>query len=311
MGIELIGHIENEADYFAVSCAREFFDAKRYTNKPILILDPVLDPLELRDLIHENAEFTVSNKTNLKALLRVAAGRDVSVHLAVNTGMNRFGKKRKNEIQELLSVIKKSQNIHLVGVFSHFLEANNEKFAKIQYKRFQQIKDLVLQNFTENIIFHLSNSDGVCALNDFDMARVGRDIYSDCRFETLRLSAKVLEIQQLSKGEVAGYSAVFVAKRQTTLAVLGIGYGDGIMRNIVRHGKVLISGRFAKIVAVCMDSMIVDITGISASVGDEAILIGRFGQRQIFVCDVAKWCDTIGYEITTSLQSRVSRKVVE
>ena len=120
-----------------------------------------------------------------------------------------------------------------------------------------------------------------------------------------------LQILFLKKGEISGYSACFVAKNDNTkIAVVGIGYGDGIFRNIQNKGYVLINNSFAKIVAVCMDCLIVDVTNISAKVGDTVTLIGRNGDKQIFVCDVASWCDTISYEIMVRLSGRIKRKYI-
>lgn len=311
LGTKLIKFIEAESDYVAVSSAEEFFDVKKFTSKPIIILDPIFDLEKLSKLIGAGAELTVSNRANLERLVLALGTKNARVHLATNTGMNRFGEADLGEIKELLLKIKKTQNVKLIGVFSHFFEANNEKFAKIQYDRFEKIQALVKNIMGDDVLFHLSNSDAVTSLNGFDMARVGMKIYTDERFETLRLSAKVLEIQHLAVGDVAGYSAVFVAKRPTTLAVVGIGYGDGLHRNIVNKGRVLVNGKFAKIVAVCMDSILIDVTGIKVQIDDEVVIIGRSGEKQIFVCDVAKWCDTIGYEIITSIQSRVSRVIEE
>ena len=110
--------------------------------------------------------------------------------------------------------------------------------------------------------------------------------------------------------ESAGYSRCFVASNKTKIAVVAIGYADGIFRRIAGRGYVLINDEYCKIVAVCMDSILVDVTGIQVSLYDDVVLIGKDKEKQIFICDVAKWCDTIGYEIITSISSRVKRKYV-
>ena len=98
------------------------------------------------------------------------------------------------------------------------------------------------------------------------------------------------------------------ATQKTKLAAVQIGYADGLFRNIYKNGYVLINDCYAKIVAVCMDSMMVDVTGIKCKIGDQAVLIGKSKTKQIFICDVAGWCDTIGYEIIAKLSSRIKRK---
>ena len=304
--------ISSEADYFAVSSAEEFFEINSVTDKPIIILDPVFDKDKLKALIEAGAELTVCNLESFKILNLVASETlKAKIHIAVNTGMNRFGFKSKSEFLEVVSIIKKSHNFEIKGVFSHFFDAKNINFAENQYKLFKEYEKIFYQNFDKKVIFHLSNSDGLFYKNGFDMARVGMKIYSDNLYPTISLKAKILDIQTLNKGETAGYSAVFVAERDTRLAVTNIGYGDGIPRNIYKNGYVLIHGKYARIVAVCMDSILIDLKDIDAKVGDEVVLIGKSHENQIFICDVAAWCDTIDYEIITRLASRVERKLVD
>ena len=146
--------------------------------------------------------------------------------------------------------------------------------------------------------------------NGFDMVRVGMSLYTDKIYQTVSLYSKIVDIQNLEPGEVAGYDAVFKANKRTKLAVVQIGYGDGIFRNIVGRGYVLINGNYAKIVAVCMDSILIDVTGLQVKIQDKVVLIGRSGNKHIFICDVASWCDTIDYEIIIGLAKRVERRYI-
>jgi alanine racemase len=261
-------------------------------------------------LIKADAHLTVSNLKSLDLIDKISAklGLKANVHLAVNTGMNRFGYGTDNDIKMIAQKIKKSQNINIFGVFSHYFEANNKNFAKKQYDRFDEIKKYLTQEFGNSIIFHIANSDGIIYQNGFDMVRAGMILYSDERFETLTLKSKIIEIQNLESGEFAGYNRTFIAKKNTKLAIVAIGYGDGILRSIAGNGFVLVNEKFSKIVAVCMDSILIDITGQNAKIGDDVVLIGRSGQNKIFICDMARWCDTISYEIITQISKRVKRK---
>ena len=135
-------------------------------------------------------------------------------------------------------------------------------------------------------------------------------LYTDKNYQTISLKSRVLDIQILNQNETAGYGAIFVAKQKTKLAIVGIGYGDGIFRNIAKNGYVLINNKFAKIVAVCMDTIIADVTNIDVRIYDEVIIIGKSRDKQIFICDVAKWCDTIDYEIMVRLSERVERRYI-
>lgn len=299
------------ADYFAVSSAREFYEIRRVVTKPIVILDPVF--YGIKRLARCGAEMVVSNNESLEKIIKISneLNYKIKVHIAINTGMNRFGFKTKNEIYAAIEKLKKSQNIIILGVFSHYFAANNENFAEIQFKRFIKIKEFCLKNFNLTVIYHLASSDGILAKNGFDMVRAGMLLYTDKCYQTITLKSRILDIQNLDKNETAGYAAIFVAEKKTTIAIIGIGYGDGIIRNIVKNGYVLINNKFAKIVAICMDTMLVDITGILAKIGDDVVIIGKSKDKQIFICDVARWCDTIEYEIIVRLSSRITRKYIE
>ena len=305
--------LSSVADYFAVSSPREFFDIKWLTNKPILLLDPIYENITI--LAKNGAVFSVCNNESFQVIFESAKKhKDVNFcfHIAINTGMNRFGFSCMADVVEIFKIVQKTQNLFICGVFSHYFAGNVEKFAHFQNLRFlkfkKEIQKLKLKN---ELIFHISNSDGLGFKTDFDMVRVGMKMYGEKENSAIELESKVLQILFLKKGEISGYSACFVAKSDNTkIAVVGIGYGDGIFRNIQNKGYVLINNSFAKIVAVCMDCLIVDVTNISAKVGDTVTLIGRNGDKQIFVCDVASWCDTISYEIMVSLSGRIKRKYI-
>ena len=305
----LCENVDKFVDYFAVSSSKEFFEINKKTTKPILILAPVY--CGLKRLISSGAELTISNFESFKKVEQVATcgGINAKIHIAINTGMNRFGFKSKFEINRLIMQIKKSQNISICGVFSHYYQGNNEYFAKIQQNKFCEYKALFDANF-KNLTYHISASDGLSFGNYFDMVRVGMEIYSDKQFPTCTLKTKVLDIQKLMPNDIAGYSFSFIAKSQKTIAVVGVGYGDGLPRNIVKNGYVLINKNKAKIIAICMDVLIVDVTDFDVKIFDDVIIIGSDGKNKISICDIATWCDTIGYEIIVHLLSRLNRKYI-
>ncbi len=311
-GVKLCKFIEADVDCFAVSSASEFFELKKLVKKPIIILDPVFQ--NIKDLIKHEAILTIANFVSLKKIIQASrkSNQKISVFIKVNTGMNRFGFKTENEILKVCKILKKTQNISVLGVFSHYFDAKNQKNAKMQTDKFLKFEKIFKKFFDEELLFSISATDAVFAetLEEFDMVRIGLGGYSDRIFETINLSSSVLEVNVLQAGEGAGYGAAFVAKTKSQIAVVGIGYGDGIFRNIVKYGKVLIHGKFYKIVAICMDALLIDVTGASVRVGDRATIIGRSGENQIFICDIASWCDTIEYEVIVRLSKRIKRRYV-
>lgn len=302
--------LNSMVDYFAVSSAEEFFEINKIVSKPILILDPIYNEGNLKRLISAGAEFSISNNESFDKLKEIVIETEqtAKVHIALNTGMNRFGFKDEKSIKSILSKIKKSQKICILGVFSHYFEAKTEKYANFQYDKFLSFKSIFDNICDEKIIFHLASSDGLMFKNGFDMVRTGMIMFNDKSYQTITLKSKIIEIQNLNVGETAGYSACFVAKRKTKLAVVSIGYADGVFRNISGKGFVLVNGSYAKIVAVCMDSILIDITNIDAKIFDDVVLIGKSGNNHIYICDVAKWCDTIGYDVLVKISKRVERQ---
>lgn len=311
-GSEICQYFDQMVDYFAVSCAKEFFEIKKYVTKPIMILDTLYEKNELTSLIKNGCELTVSNAESLKILLYIdtVVTEKIKVHLAINTGMNRFGFDSVSTLKKTILKIKKSQNIVIVGVFSHLFAGKNENDSQKQINLFNDFCKIISKYYNLEITKHICATDGTIYNNFGDMVRIGYGLYDDKYFETITLKTKILDFQTLNPGEFAGYNAVFVAKKKTKLAVIGIGYGDGIFRNIVKQGYVLIDDCYAKIVAVCMDSILVDVSKLRCNINDDVVVIGKYKKNKISICDIATWCDTIGYEIIVRLSNRIERKYI-
>ena len=303
-------NVENLVDYFAVSNANEFYDLITITSRPIIILSPVYEGLER--LIEMGAELVVANYESLDKIIEVTrkVNKVCKVHLAINTGMNRFGFKRILDIENAINILRKTQNIVILGVFSHYYVANNEIFAKNQKVRLGVVYEKIKPYLIKNCIVHLCATDGVYFQNCFDMARVGMGCYTDKIYQTISLKSKLIDIQNVEPNEAVGYGANFVANKKMKVGIVAIGYGDGLMRNIVKNGYVLINKSKAKMIAICMDCLIVDITEIDVKIYDDVTLIGKSGNERIFICDIAHWCDTIEYEIILRITNRVERKYI-
>ena len=292
-----------------MSSAEEFYEIKPHVSKPILLLDPIYE--NITRLAGCGCEFCVSNLTQLKLYLTLAKEQikiKFNIHLAFNTGMNRFGFNSNQEIMQCFDLIKKTQNISIIGIFSHFFAGNIRKFAKMQVDKFNGLKSFLADKIdTSHLIFHISNTAGFVNECGFDMCRIGLGMFLNNNKSIFSLEAKIIEIQHLKKGETIGYGgSLFVAKK-TDVAVVAIGYADGVFRRIAGRGLVLVRGKFCKVLAVCMDSIIVDVTDVKVTKKDKVTLIGKNGAEEISACDFALWCDTIEYEIMTRISKRVKR----
>ena len=301
--------IDDIVDYFAVSSGDEFLHIKNMTSKPIILLTPIYK--NITKLAKLNCEFCVSNLYQLNLFIRCAKIHkdvDFRLHIAFNTGMNRFGFDTENEVMECFCLTEKTQNISIIAIFTHFYHGKSKYFADLQSKKFLDIENYLMKSLNKNnLMFHIANTSGFVNQKDFDMIRIGLGMFlfnNDCVFE---LNSKIIEIKNINKGDCVGYGREFIANRKMQIAVVAIGYADGVFKNIAGRGFVLVHGIFCKILAVCMDSIIIDVSGIDVKLNDEVTLIGENNGSRIFVCDFAKWCGTIEYEIMTRISSRVKR----
>lgn len=301
-GIDLCKHIEDIVDYFAVATLAEARELAKIINKRILVLTPpsICEIKGYKD-IPVNIEFAVDSKQTLEWL--VSRKHEYRIHIAVNTGMNRHGINYTDYI-EMLDVVKGCKGISLVGVFSHLYSVIKEDINK-QYNRFLPFIDAA-KKMNKDIICHLSNSSGL--IHCLDMVRVGIGMYNVEDTDCFRLESRILNIRTIDKGEVIGYNAHFVAKSKMRVAVVPVGYADGIMR-AMGGGNVIINGKLCTIVGdICMDCFMVDVSNCGAAkVGDRVVIIGSTNKQSINICQIATKCDTICYELLSRIGSRIQR----
>lgn len=300
IGISICKYIDDLVDYYAVSNIEEADMLYKMVSKPILILVPQT----YKEIIKckNNYHFAVDNINVLKKL--AGSKEKYNIHLCVNTGMNRYGISVM-DINDYISVLKNSNNLILQGVFSHFYGLENTQ-AK-QYFQFEKLQKVIESNF-KNVIFHISASSG---LNyKMDMARIGIGLYNLDVGNIISFKAKIIKIRTLNKGDVLSYSAKFIANKKTKVAIVSAGYADGIKRCLTGH-FVSVNGKMCKIIGnVCMDCFMVDVTGKNVKVGDFAVIFGDTNKHEPSICNLAQYCDTISYEILTSIGNRVKRMYI-
>lgn len=258
------------------------------------------------------------------------AGGNLRVHLAVDTGMHRLGEDCENF--ERIATALGLSGLRAEGMFTHLCcadsaDAQSAAFTLRQLERFAALKQRLCAAGFENIKTHALNSGGILVYPEHggDFARPGIALYGvlSTAEDTLRigdrlrpvlsLRARIASVKHLRPGEGAGYGLDFRAGRESTLAVLTIGYADGLPRCLSNGaGRVLINGRFAPIAGrICMDQTIADVTGIpGVCPGGEATLIGRSGGETIGACELAARCGSISNEILSRLSERLERFVI-
>ena len=252
-----------------------------------------------------------------------AYGKKCRVHISVDTGMKRLGEFSEN-IERILPIFA-CENLVVDGIYSHF-SGQSDEFTQIQIDRFNGVLQKLKERGVDLPKAHLQGSYGVLKRPDlsFDYARVGIALYGavtpgemglemeQMQIElrpVLSVKTRVTIVKEVYQGEAVGYGDVFVAKNDMKIAVLSIGYADGIPRALsCGVGKVLIDGEFAPIVGyVCMDQIIIDVTHIDyVKQGDVATIIGRNDKKEIPVWQVAKQAATIPNEILSRLGNRLA-----
>ena len=316
---------EDFVDYFAVACLNEgSFLRNIGIRKPILVLGAI-DEDQIPGLIENSLEITVSSlyKAKLVSDFCNKIGRPCKVHIKIDTGMNRVGIKAKNA-HLLIDYVLSEKNLDLIGVYSHLAESENpdKNYTCLQIESFRQI-GCYIKARSKNIICHLANSGAVCYQENsfFDMVRPGILSYGYFPGEKIEtppfnqikpcftLKTKVAYFKALEAGESVSYNRSYKTDKLTRIVTLPIGYGDGYRRALSNNGSVIIRGNKYPITGtICMDMTMSDIGPKgTAYVGDEVILIGKQGENQIYLEEIAEACQTNTYEILCSLSDRIPR----
>lgn len=294
-------------------------------DKPILILGFV-NVDEYETLVKNHVTATVFDYETAAELDEVAErlGMKALCHIKVDTGMRRIGLEPDDSGIEIVKNIKRLENLDVQGIFTHFAtsdEADKTKSER-QLSKFNSFVDMLK---TEGITFqyvHCANSAAVIDMPDTykDMVRLGIAMYgmypsTEVDMEkvklkpALKLMSHVTYVKKVPEGEEVSYGGTFVTKRPSVIATVAVGYGDGYPRALSSKGYVLINGKKAPIIGrVCMDQMMVDVTDIEGVGRDSLVtLIGRDGNEEITVEEIAALAGTFNYEFVCNLNKRIPR----
>jgi alanine racemase len=315
--------VELGADYLGVARVEEGVELRENgVNSSILVFANSYEE-QFRSILNYDLEATITDYNVLKDLHRFLEleKKPVKVQLKINTGMNRLGFEAE-ELDLFLKLIETSNYIILTGIYTHFSSADekNGNYTDIQNELFAKIYKLYKERYP-NVIFHAANSAATMNFPEthYDMVRCGIMFYGSYPTDTeeldwnlkhvIQLQAKIIQVKNVKKNNPISYNRTFVTKRDSLIATVGIGYGDGIKRSLSNHGFVLIHDKVFPIVGkISMDQLMVDVTGSTGiNIGDEAVLIGDFDQFNLKLHQIAKSIESVPYEILTSINPRVKR----
>ncbi|QKQ24176.1 alanine racemase [Candidatus Ruthia endofausta] len=304
--IDLIDPIINHSDLLGVSEILEVEKLRKTTNQPILLLSGVIKDQELQQAIKLNCQIVIHHKTQLSIINNTK--QSIDIWIKINTGMNRLGLST-NEYKYCIKLLENNPLINIQCVMSHFACADeiNHPMNQSQLFEFKKSTHATVKRSIANSAAILSNS-----ASHFDYVRPGIMLYGVSPFDiinhnlkpVMQLSAPIISIKIIKTGDSVGYSATWTANKPTTVATIGIGYGDGYPRHAKNGTPVLINNTLCPLIGrVSMDLICVDISNINASVGDNAIL---WGNQQLRIETIAKCSATIAYELLAGVSSRVT-----
>lgn len=241
-------------------------------------------------------------------------------HLFVDTGMNREGL-RPDEIPDFMTKAQNLPNLDINGICTHFATStSNISFAEKQLKLFENVVDNLKNSGFSFKYIHSANSGGLFNLHESQMniIRPGIAIYGYPPAPELEelyslkpiltLKTKVISVRKIFPGDTVGYGMEFISDRETHIATIPIGYGDGYFKSNVKKTQCLINGkRYNFVGTICMDVSMIDIGFDNIKDGDEVTLIGRQGDDYISAYEIADNTGTIPYEITSAIAERVPR----
>ena len=331
-GAEHIARIlENEDRVwgYAVATAEEAYalrDSK--IRKPILILGYTF-PYSYERLIEDDIRPTVFMLDSAKELSdkAVMSGKKCRIHIKIDTGMTRIGIHPDDEGIELIRQMAALPGLEIEGIFTHFATADEADKTKAygQMELFKEYVERIQKELSIEIpMKHCSNSAGIVEMPEakMDAVRAGIILYGlwpsavvkkDKKIAlepVLSLKSRIVYVKTVPKGQEISYGGTFTTIRDTRVATICLGYGDGYPRSLSNIGYVLVKGQRAPILGrVCMDQFMIDVTDINADicVGDKVTLIGKSGEEMITMEELGDLSGRFNYELACDLGKRVPR----
>lgn len=308
---------EHRCDYLAVAVADEGAELRKEgISIPIIVMNPEFSSFNV--LFENHLEPEVYSFRLLDAMIRETERRGITsypIHIKIDTGMHRLGFQPK-DVPAICDRLKEQSGIVARSIFSHLAGSDSyvfDDFTHQQLDKFTQAAQELEEKLEYKVIKHILNSAGIerFASYQMDMVRLGIGLYgvSASGQKGLRnvstLKTTILQIQDVPNGDSVGYSRRSYVKRDSRIAIIPIGYADGLDRHFSNGGgEVLINGQRCPIIGnICMDACMIDVTDINAKEGDGAIIFGD----ELPVNELSDKLGTIPYEILTSISPRVKR----
>ncbi len=297
---EVVKVIDEFVDFYGVACFFEAIKLKRLTKKKILILGS----LDFKT-IDPQFSYSCNCLDEVKALAR--QNRYINIHIKINTGMNRYGFNSIKEFKQALRIIAKSR-LNLEGVYTHF--ATSDEFVKEQMNRLYPYV-ILAKKIKPSTIIHADNSSVNLHYNHhLDMIRIGFNLYNKTDFgfhSVVKIKSKIVQINNIKKGELVGYDYRFVANEDMKIAVIPFGYADGFDLSYIGL-ELLVNGSRCRVLNICMDCFMLDISKCNIKKGDDIFLLDDINSLKMY----ADYVNSSEYEVMTKFSyARVDRKLID
>lgn len=315
--------VSGGAQKLAVATAGESFELRAGIAEAEILVMGALTDAELDVALGAGAELGVWRQGFLEAVAERGArfGRKPRVHIKYDTGLGRLGEREPANVERMLAMADADERLELAGLWTHFATADDRDsdFFGEQLERFAELASPARERY--GVALHAANSAATLrdVASHFDLVRCGVAVYgldpfgSDPAYSKLEpvmgLSSYIADIKRFQPGDSAGYGRRWRAERETFVAAVPIGYGDGYRRGLSNAFDVLIAGsRYPVVGTVSMDNITIDLgPEPAATVGEEVVLLGRSGEGRITAEEWARRLETINYEVTCGISARVPR----
>ena len=324
--VPVASYLENQVDYFATATIEEAIELRENgISAPILILGYV-SPSQYGDLVEYDITQTIDSYAQALALEKEAArqNRKAKAHLAVDTGMTRIGFQVTEHDADEAAKIADLPHIELEGMFTHFSCADQEDktYCSMQMEKYDKMTALLAERGVTIPLRHICNSAGIMEFDDhrFEMVRSGIITYGNAPSEELEgaislrpmmsLHSMIAQVRTVPAGTDISYGRLYRTARDTRVAVLPIGYADGLSRLLTGKASFYLQGKLVPVIGrICMDMCMLDVSEVpDAKPGDIVTIFGYDDDGTLVPCErLAAAQGTINYELLCQISKRIPR----
>lgn len=298
---------------------------------PILVLGKS-NPAQKKMAVQLNLRQCVTDPQDAQELAVIAREQKKTAyaHVKIDTGMGRIGVRSFDEFKQITEQFRESENVLFEGIFTHFAcsDETDKSFTERQDVLFRKFIAIARENGFAPMV-HASNSAAAIEMPrmHYDMIRLGISLYGyypsgevtrdivDLK-PVMQVETEISSFKEIDENETVGYGATYKAAKKTLVATLPVGYGDGYNRLLSNRGRVIVVAQgksfYAPVIGrVCMDQIMIDVTGMPVKNGDRVVVMGSCMDKKVDADEIAALCGTISYEVLLSYSQRVPRVYIE